>query len=352
MHNLLEIFKTLMEEPHKVARAVFAFLRCLLALFLAIALYQACFGTTALTEIGTWTAWGDGTLATKLLTLIFLFIVAYWGFFNIMPLLTVAPFELWADRPFPKMDDEGKKKNAVKFVLNALTWFNVIEYDAKADHLKAGRRLDGVVDFLEMLDSSSEEDSEMDFSSYLQAWQLFSVFTVYYFISPLKPFHVWLSCLIILTLIVIPLFYVFATKLLNFLTDRREPLLFAAQGLLFDRKLEDAFRLQGYRLTEHRSEDGLLYWRTIFIQGQEYHYWFCWTRDELTPKMIDIMLKSKMPPAQPLLLVTNTAPGPRMAEQVEAFQERLTVLVIPTDDDIESAIRVIFRREKQTMYLI
>ena len=54
MHTILDIFKTLMEEPHKLTRAMLAVLHCLFAVFLSIALYRWCFDKVTVSELSEW----------------------------------------------------------------------------------------------------------------------------------------------------------------------------------------------------------------------------------------------------------------------------------------------------------
>ena len=148
MHTILDIFKTLMEEPHKLTRAMLAVLHCLFAVFLSIALYRWCFDKVTVSELSEWAFWRDWVLTQKVLIWIFLFMFSYWLLFSFLPILIVTPLEMWAGRPWQLRGNKNDKKRLVALSLCALSSFGLVEYDKRADHLKAGRHTGRLVDFL------------------------------------------------------------------------------------------------------------------------------------------------------------------------------------------------------------
>lgn len=210
------------------------------------------------------------------------------------------------------------------------------------------------MDFLEELKAPTDDEDEPEpiLSSYLQGWHLFVLFALCYFSRYMQARRAGLSIIILILLFVISTIYVFAMRLFYFLVDRREEFLFMARGLLFDEQLETALRLQGYLMQAWRPEDGRYRWRTVSYRGQKHHYYVFWIKGEFSLQVMDEFLKVKMPASDYLLLVTNGVPGPGVAERIEALQCRLTIVVIPTAEDIPALMKTVFGSGAFTSYLI
>ena len=161
-----------------------------------------------------------------------------------------------------------------------------------------------------------------------------------------------MTVLVVILLLTVPSLYIFIMRLFYFVLDRQEDFLFMARGLLFDEALEKNLRLQGCLPTAYRSKDGRQRWRTVPYQGQTHHYYVNWIRGELSLLVINEVLRHKLPVGGRILLVSNGLPGKGVEERVQSLQGRLTVLIIPTMDDIPGVVNACFKSDVPTSYLI
>jgi hypothetical protein len=347
MRTLLDLFKTFMEEPHKLARAVMMTLRCGFTVLFSIVLYKQLYDSVGTAELSDWAFWRDWVVTGKALIWAFFCVLSFRLLFTVLPILTINSLE-WYGGKLWRRQVRDKEKFA-RIILRLMTQTQLLTYDEKADHLKAGRHTRALLELLEDL-GKTDPDDEPPLSAYLQGWHLFFLFALFYFCSRLYVGHTVLSMLIVFLFVSVPIVYIQTLRFYNFLLKRLEKFLFVVRGLAFDQELEDELRDRGYPLAEHRSEDGKRYWRTIDYAGQQWFFFVNWT-NILDPKQIDKIMGAKALTKEPLFLVANVLPEEGIKETIASRYPNLKIVVIPTSADILGTVTSVFPHMRASQYL-
>ena len=346
---IIDIIKLLVEAPEKITRGVIACLRYLFAILFSITLYGWLYDKVGTDEITQWDFWQDWLSTGKVLIWIFLYVCSYRLLYSIITIVTVRPIQWLARRQWKTLKVD---KELLTAILQTLSKFRLLKYEPQIERLSATRYTIEMIEFLEDIEEREPEEEEPIFSSYLHIWHLLVLFAAFYFGYGIRGAgHAILSFVIIVLITIFPIGYLIGMRVYHVLTDRKDELLFLIRGLEFDRKLETALRRQGCPLKEHTSEDGKLYWRTLFYQGMEYYYWLCWIRGKLTDKVISDIISGKVHGDRRLIVVTNGELGTGVKQMLELQEGRVAVLVIPSEEDVSAVIGEVFRIERPVKYL-
>jgi hypothetical protein len=346
---IVDIVKYLLDKPQKLTQGIITCLQYLFAILLSIVLYNRLYDTVSFGELSEWSFWIKWLVTGKVLIWIFLYVFSYRFLFDCLPLATVGLLQL-AGRGLVK--PLKMNMEMLKTALSVLDKIHLLDFDRETDRLKATKFTPKMAEFLETLDADEPEEDDPLFSAYLQVWHLLVLFAVVYFFHGFKwDGHVWLTMFIGLGLILLPAGYLVGNWIYHVLVDRRDELLFAVRGLEFDRQLEAALCKMKYPITERIGPDGKSRWRELFYQGQIYRYHFCWVQGYLTLPIITDIIADKLHGERRLLLVTNGTLGPGVKQTIEGTNGLLTLLIIPTEDDIPVVVEKAFPSEHPTKYL-
>lgn len=344
---MFEVFKILIEAPEKLRKFGIFFIKQMLNTIFAAKLYVLWIGKFDLINIKDFSAWSEYFLSGRVLICILIYFISEIFLFQILSSITDGLMRLFYWLAVKKVTF-GRTRDEKDYVMKVLSWFHLVSINDKTKKIEAGKNTNEFYDFVEVF---NQKDSKKEISSIKNSLvqdivHTFFIFVfLYYSFIDIKPCNKAINAIIGAGCIIIPLLYVGASVLLDFLQKNSKDLIFGIQGLKFEKLIYDTLREIGVYPIDVDEPNKKGYEKVIYHSNKEYILKFVYTKRLLSEFYIehykDLFLKEE----KGIVLISNCELTKNARDLANEFKRSLLVITFKDEDDLVMKLEEFFKEK-------
>lgn len=242
----------------------------------------------------------------------------------------------------------GKTREEKDFIMKVLSWFQLVSIDDKTKRIRAGKNTNEFYEFIEVFNQkeTKKEISSIKNSLVQDLVHTFFVFVfLYYSYIKVETTNNFINVIIVLGCILIPILFIGASALLDFLHKNSKDLLFGIQGLKFEKLIYDALREIGvYPMdADNPSEKG--YEKYIFHKNKEYILQFDYGKRPLSEFMVEYYRDKFIKAEKGMILISNKELTKNSKELAEELKKSLLVITFNNEEDLILKLEEYFKEK-------
>ncbi len=285
---MIELLKTLVDEPEKINKILIKLLKASLAGILSIYLYDNILNASSIEQLSDPTQWlalyRDGNVILG----VFIYLISYIILFNFLPILTNGIFPLCKRiaRKLIKSSDNGMWKAIGVY----LRFFKVIHRPIENKRGKAGKNFDK---FYEIFKEVLRKDiiSEMSSFNHSLVNNIFNIFSaflfLYYFILPIKVDSTYLSICISIFAFFGIIIYVSIGLFVDYISKHTKDMKYLLKWLKTEELIFQTFNELGVQIQESQNHLVVGYEDFFFLNDKEYILVFAYSNPPLAVALIE-----------------------------------------------------------------
>jgi len=338
---MFDILKIFIEEPTKLWKLLFSFVKVVLATIFTSKLYIWLVGPFETIDLSNTKSLSNFILNGDILICIFLFLLSYFTLFELLIPLTLFPIN-WIAK---KLSSDKSDLDEDDFVIFLLRIFKVIRFDSKRKRLYSNKSLKELIDFFISLQQkeSQEEISKIKNTTIDNIVHTSIVFVLIFYFVINYQFSPALSRIIITIILLLIIIYVEICLFIGYNENNTKQLIFTLQGIELERKFYEYLKENNVVLNDFVEDIDSA--RSISIKEVEYIVIFYYNKRVVTGSLVrtynDLINKS----GKKVLLITNQVLNENALEKVTLIKESLSIIHHKNEDDLIKKLDVLLVNE-------
>ena len=332
--DILDLFKTLAEEPDKLGKRGVAVAKLCISIIFACFLYRTFIGPYILIDFASIGQYAEFIVSGRLLLALLFLWLSHIALYTLGAELT-----FWILKGILRRQMKFKKlsKGEGALLRKALVWREYIEFDQNGN-INAGDRVEELYFIIETF-GNEEDDSEAQLikhSLIRDAWQLcFSFSIVYFFILPYHEHTVIINRLIEIGLILIPATYVAMERLTELFSSKRIDMLNVLTFLIFKREIHK--QLNAIGSIPYKKGEGEPTSEYIRVAGREFIFTIYDRTQEIETSTIKQYLTKIKTMGCPMVIFSRIPAGEQAKELFRAVEDDLILVYFEDQVDLKES---------------
>lgn len=342
---MIEFFKLLIEEPEKRKKLLLFSIRLVLNIIFASHLYTWAIGKYSIINIIDVYAWIEFVKSGRVLICVLLYFTSDKILFGFFEIFTVGLLHFLSKKVVVKFYFGRDEKSIIFRVLNM---FELITFDKKTNKIKAGKNTD---EFYEVIESFTKQETKKEIKSIKNSLvsdlvHTFFVFVfLFYLFINIETQNSFINWIIILCCIFLPVIYIIASKLFDFLHANAKDILQTLHSFKIEKLINDTLKDMSIYISEVENPKELGYEKTIYHGGQEliilYNYGKLLLNNISTEHVQKLYAKTN----KKMILISNKELSRNASIQAEGCKEILTIIVFGDESDLVSKLENHFKEK-------